>query len=151
MIHFHRYHHATRHQHCTIASPTLKYHQMHINKVLQPYRKKEKHPKCENEREQERSSRPTAFTPGRSRRRPQREKTEGKERRCACTCPVYEGGESDGEVGRNGFSGGRGKARGSGEAGGGGDRREARADASQFLRSGLRRAISNSILFWDLG
>jgi len=48
--------------------------------------------------------------------------------------PVYEGGESDGEVGRNGFSGGRGKA--SGTAGGGGG--EARAGASQFLRSGGR-------------
>ena len=62
----------------------------------------------------------------------QREKTKGRDG--GVFVPVYEGGESDGEVGRNGFSGGRGKA--SGTAGGGGG--EARAGASQFLRSGGR-------------
>jgi hypothetical protein len=55
---------------------------MHINKILEPYRKKEKHRKCPNERE----------------------KTKGRDG--GVCVPVYEGRESDGEVGRNGFSGG---------------------------------------------
>ena len=60
--------------------------------------------------------------------------------------PVYEGGESDGEVGRNGFSGGRGKASGGGEP---------RADASRlggrfqnFEMAAIGRARVH-FLFWE--